>query len=360
MKRQNSSSRQNVSYENTWFQATRKIHEIASESLPKPNYKQSPERVGAIFIMFKGEYQKLRGILSDISELGCPIFCLGSSSEDRDVLISWNPDENVSYLDVYDSQVYQLLINMKTNQHKYSVREESSWDLDIKRNTAIWYATTHGHNKILLLDVDVRMPWNSLIPHGSETLERFAVASLVFNDFPDLSCVEHAANLCGYNIKPFLGGGCMFVRLPTTLCFFPPVYNEDWMFMLDQSLGGGVAGLGSAQQIPHAPFDDVDLPKFQEFGEVLVEGFVWLTLRGRYTLQFELSFWDRIIELRLRNLEVIFNKLKQQGSSNASAAQNCILSAIERLKAIDGAGCTEFVRSFRHDQFVWKKILENH
>ena len=89
--------------------------------------------------------------------------------------------------------------------------------------------------------------------------------------------------------------------------FFPPVYHEDWLSIIDHLLVGEVAIADRVAQLRYQPFTTEARAQLEEFGDILASGLLWL-VRAKRTLPTDdrdywqdatkLQFWRDLLEQR--------------------------------------------------------------
>src|SRR5262249_16071853 len=113
-------------------------------------------------------------------------------------------------------------------------------------------------------------------------LRRFPVVGVKVDGFYDNSVLFHAYRLAEGDHGTFLGS-TLFVNPSTETSFFPPVYNEDWLFFALHAVAGRVAVAGTVSQLAYDPF--VHVRAFhEEFGDIFAEGIIQLLLEKKVTL----------------------------------------------------------------------------
>jgi hypothetical protein len=72
--------------------------------------------------------------------------------------------------------------------------------------------------------------------------------------------------------------------------FFPPVYHEDWLFIMDHLRLGEVAIEGTVSQLHYQPFTTARA-ELEEFGDILGMGLLWLVHENGDLSTDERSYW---------------------------------------------------------------------
>src|SRR5205807_7134696 len=130
--------------------------------------------------------------------------------------------------------------------------------------------------RMLYLDDDLRGLRLEQVRAAAAALDRHAVVGIRVVGFHDNSVVRHAYRLAGGNQDSYLGSTFM-LDASTETSFFPPVYNEDWLFFALLAAAGRVAAAGTVSQLAYDPF--VHTRAFhEEFGDIFAEGIIYLLL----------------------------------------------------------------------------------
>jgi hypothetical protein len=249
-------------------------------------------------------------------------------------------------------------------------------DTSNKRNVALLLGRMLGWQRVLFLDDDIRGLSARQVERAAATLGPRGTRIIGWRplDFPDNSVACHALRsvarprdlLTGRRQDVFIGAGALLVDLIGRMPFFPPVYNEDWLFWHDLVVRREVGCLGSVRQLEFDPFLDPQRATGEEFGDVLAEGLYELVHQDRSVLIGCLpGYWAGVIRRRREMLDGIESRLwdrrrrwthtrdgyeivKVLGSVAAARA------ALDRLTA---EGLAEFVAAWRYDQFHWNARL---
>ena len=241
---------------------------------------------------------------------------------------------------------------MRCNSNRMCLSYFDSWDLPAKRNYAIWYARTHRMKRILLLDDDIRGLEEASLIAGVKALEEFLISGYFIDDFPDTSVIGHAKIESGLIVYTFLSGSCLFIRVDCEVGLFPPIYNEDWLFMIPQIARGQVCSLGSMSQEEYDPFANTFTAAFQEPGEIIADGLMGLLANDQYGQRFNHGAWRSILRLRLSDLDTLSNYPLNSGVKAA------IESARSKCLVFTAADCVRFLTDWEADQQTWESALE--
>lgn len=302
----------------------------------------------AIFIPCRGRPAYLVQLLDSLPDQGIPIFLLPTEPNDTIGCM----DSRVRILESVDSRLLEVLQSMRCCTSRLCEPFTGNWDLPQKRNHAIWYAKKRHYQRILLLDDDIRGLNRDHLNAGTASLSQVMIAGFVVDDFPDTSAIRHVSAAKGDPICPFLSGSCLFVRTDDDVNFFPPIYNEDWLFMLPQIVKGRVASLGRIQQLSHDPFAFPERARFQEAGETIVDGLFALVTSNRYDERFDASTWHEFLNLRRRWLRDL---AQRSDSGPATLIINAALSSSDKITAKE---CIQFINDWETDLSLWRSALQ--
>ncbi len=149
-------------------------------------------------------------------------------------------------------------------------------DTNRKRNLALAGAAMTGYDWVLFVDDDVLDLDVGDVHAGLAHLKHSTAHHLVgwpAVDFPDNSVVHHARrDVLGEAQSCFVGGGVLLVRLTGRVpAGFPPLYNEDWLFLHDALSRREVVRGRDVGQIATDVWRRGRAAQ-EEFGDVLAEG----------------------------------------------------------------------------------------
>ena len=163
-----------------------------------------------------------------------------------------------------------------------SLASAAARDISRKRNVGLLIGRACGWTRMLFLDDDIRRLNVAKLSSAAALLDKFPVVGLQVKKYPDASVVGHARRLTGRRQEPFVSGGSLLVNPQRLNGFFPPVYHEDWLCIINHLRLGEVAIGGAVGQLPYRPFVTSERARFEEFGEILASGLLWLVhARGR-------------------------------------------------------------------------------
>jgi hypothetical protein len=186
--------------------------------------------------------------------------------------------------------------------------------------------------------------------------------------YPDNSVVHHARrDFLGLHQDVFLGAGALLVQVADwDPPGFPPVYNEDWLFLY-APLAEGLAVVGpDIGQASYDPYAGPERARDEEFGDVLGEGLYHL-LHEREPLATaaEADYWRSVHAKRTKLIQRIVAELRRRLGVSTLESEHVHLT--RALAALDEsrkeliratpALLADFVRRWRHDEQLWRAYL---
>ncbi len=304
----------------------------------------------AVFIPVRGRPHYLSQLLADLPESDTPIFLLPTDPSDL-VDVQGQRKGAIHVLQMTDPEFLALLQQMRCPTHVFSTAYSSAWDLPAKRSYALWYARIHHMQRILLLDDDIRGLAAAPLPTAVRALSSFTIAGFFVEDFADTSALGHVEIALGDSVSTFLSGSCLFVRSDGDTGFFPPIYNEDWLFMAPEIATRHVCSVGRIRQKPYDPFANPSLASFQEFGEVLADGLFALVACGRYGDRFTLETWRELLDLRRKALAEIASRCSDPRHVAV------VMAARATFESVTEWDCLRFVTDYELDRYLWNRTL---
>ena len=255
---------------------------------------------------------------------------------------------------------------------------ESSCALDIsrKRNLGLLIGRACGWTRMLFLDDDIRKLGVARLSSAAALLDKFPVVALQVNKYPDASAVGHARRLTGRRQEPFISGGSLLINPQLLNGFFPPIYHEDWICIINHLRRGEVAVGGTVGQLPYQPFTTPNRAKLEEFGEILVSGLLWMIYSSRgsnfpepasvlnptadYDYWREATrpqFWENILKHRAALLDSISTRLEELNPGDGAPRQS-VEAAKGRCAELTADEFTLFTKRWLGSLAVWRHRLE--
>lgn len=243
-------------------------------------------------------------------------------------------------------------------------------DVAAKRNLGLALARILGWRRILFVDDDIRRLAPAQIDSAAAELTgagRLAAVGWFCHDIPDNSVVCHARRLAGLRQGTFLGGGALLLDVGAQLPMFPPVYNEDWLFLFDLVAARQVRDVGLVRQLHYNPFTFSERAREEEFGDTLAEGLFHLLHEG--VVEPERAdewFWADTVRARrdlIRRTRIRLNASTGPRRTATASRLRMIAQAGRSLAAADqehesldlAPHLASYIRAWRADLAVWNQ-----
>jgi hypothetical protein len=269
--------------------------------------------------------------------------------------------------------------SFQAHRHPISTLHRCS-DMGAKRSEGILEGARRGWNYVLFLDDDV---WPTT--DGDPTLDaaalRRARASMTqdsrlravgwtSDDYPDNSVYGHARRLIGLPQTVFIGSSALFVPLDPQTPFFPDVYNEDWLFLIESALRScdphnAFGRAGGMNQLPYWPYR-IDRARSEEAGDVLGEGLMnsledeadKLGTRAAST-----DYWREALVTRKRRLAEAVRDVQRATAGAAGSererqgARTALLAAEGVRHLVPAYSLADYYDAWQHDLECWREEL---
>lgn len=235
-------------------------------------------------------------------------------------------------------------------------------DLSAKRNLALMLSHMLGWSRILFFDDDITAPSIDDIKRASSLLETNNAVGLHVGGFPDHSVVCHAYRLAGGPQKSFIGGGALAIETTRCCSFFPDIYNDDWLFMLD-SKGWlqPVTRAGEVRQAKFDPFHTVDRARTEELGDVLAEGTYWLLHQGRSVSTADEKHWAAFLAKRRHFILRVLDMVRKHDLDRCEKHRiiDALKVSLNQLERIRSDLCTRYLQAWNADRKLWQRHLDD-
>lgn len=234
---------------------------------------------------------------------------------------------------------------------------DNSWDIWSKRNYALLYARLCSFSRVLLIDDDV-IPPPGLVGESLGLVGAHKVVGARVRGMPDVSVVGHLSSLIGLTNQSFVSGHFLAVDVPAAASFyFADLYNEDWLFVLLNSISWPVARHGSIFQLYWNPYSGTEARAVsEEFGEVVIEGVARSLLAGDGTARLDhLAHWTDVVARRYRTLDVL------AASDLLASMPACIAimrSIREAASAVTADRCLDFWQTYQARLPEWRAQID--
>ena len=242
-------------------------------------------------------------------------------------------------------------------------------DISRKRNLGLLIGRVCGWTRVLFLDDDIRKLSAGKLSSAAALLDDYPVVGLQVRKYPDASVVGHARRLTGRRQEPFVSGGSLLVNPQRLDGYFAPIYHEDWLCVLNHLREREVAIGGSVGQLPYLPFTTPDRAKFEEFGDILLSGLLWLVHTrtrqhvadktravpdvGCWEEATDTHFWKQILDQRESLLWDITAHLRTYYSGDPSPLPS-LAAAKERLGELKPDDFVSFMERWLTSLAEWR------
>jgi len=334
--------------------------DLLSEASPP---QVSGDRVDAIIVPSARSAPYLRHAAGLASELGCPLVVLCSRrARGRDVIADIGekyPLVDLVTIDV-PAEVGHPMPRFETSRMLAGTRLERRTDTSLKRNLGLLLARSVDWQRVVFLDDDIAVADPADLRRAVSLLDRHYAVGLAIGGYPDNSVVCHAHREAGGRQDTFVGGGALAVRMDRVKSFFPKVYNEDWMFLLDDVRLRPVAQVGLAVQQPYDPFADPDRARGEEFGDDLAEGIFALLDKGKRVKDADERYWRGFLADRAQLILDVIDRTAKLDDIDAGQRRRMLASlkaAYGRLQCTMPDQFVTYLRAWRADGTRWRRCL---
>lgn len=229
-------------------------------------------------------------------------------------------------------------------------------DLSTKRNVGLILARMLEWQRVFFLDDDIRDIAPPDLQATVDMLGSFAAVGMRVTDFPDNSIVCHANRMTGGSQDVFVSGAALAVNCDAEIGYFPDIYNEDWLFLFDDLVGGKVGcSRVKATQLCYYPFANPRRAAWQEFGDVFAEGLYALLHLDRKLEHATGRYWASFLEARRDFLEKVNTASKHAHPEMRSDIRDAVAEAVKCLLTIKPDLCERYVELWRQDLDGWKR-----
>ncbi len=253
------------------------------------------------------------------------------------------------------------------------VHSPSAFDISRKRNLGLLVGRACGWSRMLFLDDDIRWLDLDKLSAASAGLDEYPVVGLQVGNCPDLSVIGHARRLTGGSPKPFISGGSLLVNPQRLNGFFPAVYHEDWLCIINHLRRGQVAVSGHVKQLNYNPFKDSQRARFEEFGDILAFGLLWLihtrtqtaaahpSLNGKDSSAAHRDYWDEairadfwreVLRQRAAVLDDLAARLRLRSQQDISSLES-VQAAQQQCRRLSPDDFVSFMRKWADNLSIW-------
>jgi len=320
-----------------------------------------PVKVDAIIVPTARPVAYLKEAATAALSLGCPLVTLHSRrwTSASAAAAYLEPAVDLIAIDVPDAARLRLP-ELETSRLLAGTIFERRTDLSTKRNLALVLSHKLRWKRIIFLDDDIRVPDPGDLSRAAGLLDAHTAVGLGIAGFPDNSVVCHAFRAVGGSQETFIGGGALAVAMKRNRSFFPNIYNDDWLFVLDAGKRlQSVASVGQVLQYPYDPYR-VERARAEEFGDVLAEGIFWLLDQGKPASDGDLAHWRDFLEHRRRFIEQVRSMVESQtdiDSTVRTRMEEALTAALGRCACITEELCDAYMKALAADQDRWQRHI---
>jgi len=257
-----------------------------------------------------------------------------------------------------------------------AVHSPSAYDISRKRNLGLLIGRACGWSRVLFLDDDIRRLDVDKLSAASAGLGDYPVVGLQVGKHPDLSVIGHARRLTGDDQKPFISGGSLLLNPQRLNGFFPAVYHEDWLSIINHLRLGEVAVSGQVAQLAYNPFNNPERARFEEFGDILAFGLLWLieakknaagkdvqpvggeegsavAQRDYWNEAMSTTFWREVLRQRAILLEDLTLRLQLRSKQEISPLKS-VRAAQLQCGSLSPQEFSSFIRKWIDNLSIWQ------
>jgi hypothetical protein len=319
----------------------------------------SPKPVDAIIVPTARPGNRLGQPARLAETLNCTLvmMCSGSAAA-SDVIAAERPGGLDLVAVDFGTPATSRAIPLETTALLSGTDFERHGDVSAKRNTALLLAYYAGWERIFFLDDDISVAEPEDLRQAAGLLDKYAAVGLRITGFPDGSVATHAHMELGGQQRDFLAGGALALAPRQRPSFFPQVYNDDWLYLIDDAGLPRLALTGSAAQEAYDPFANPGRAASEEFGEVVVIGLYYLARSGRRLRDADDEYWSAFLRQRDDLLAGLLARIRARRRSPAERKiEAALLSARDSLALITPLLCSAYVGAWLRDRDRWTTLL---
>jgi len=303
--------------------------------------------------------ESLRTAAQLATDIGCSLVVLCSTPDQAGrVRAEFGPLAGDLYSTWIPRSVDENWLSFLTTVHPENEIERSCHaDIARKRNVGLLLARMCGWRTIMYLDDDIRDLTAGVVSRAVSLTSHFQVAGFEISHYPDNSVVCHAYRLIGGRQGTFPGGSALVVDVERCDSLFPPIYNEDWLFLYDAVQNRSVTLAGSGSQVEYQPFAHSRRAASEEFGDVIAEGLYRLIHQGADVTEATYPYWQEVLGRRFQLIDYVAAQLLVRDGPVVGGALMSLAAAHKRLTAISPLACASFIHAWRTDVGSWRHTL---
>ncbi|MGH3191945.1 MAG: hypothetical protein ACRDPY_24155 [Streptosporangiaceae bacterium] len=296
------------------------------------------------------------------ADIGCALVVLCSTPEQaRQALEECRPSADGVLVTYVPADHLNLLAFLTSEHPENEVEPSCHVDIARKRNVGLLLGRLCGWRTVMFLDDDIRDMTARALTQAAAMTTRFQAVGFTIGCYPDNSVVCHAHRLGGGTQDVFPGGSALLVDVTRSDTLFPPIYNEDWLFLFDATQRRSFAVAGALSQLEYQPFARSRRAASEEFGDVIAEGLFRLLHEGGSVPDATPDYWRSTLDRRSRLIDDIAGRLllNERYEPVTGYALMSLAAARKRLADVTELSCLSFVRAWRTDVGIWRENLTN-
>lgn len=352
------------------FQLKSYAHLLRFPEITEATPDVTDRRIDAIIVPTVRSPEQLRTAVRLAAEAGCQLITLYTDAfpaELSSVLDEMRPGMATAL--AVGSGIVHRLLDLAAGLPQ-TVVSSCALDISRKRNLGLLIGRACGWTSMLFLDDDIRKVSGEKLRSAAKLLDEYPVVGLQVKKYPDASVVGHAWRLTGHEQKPFVSGGSLLVNPQRFNGFFPAVYHEDWLSLINHLKHGEVAVGGTVGQLPYKPFTTPERARFEEFGDTLAAGLLELVdahpgtasiataERDYWCEATKIHFWQEILNRRGALLNNIAERLKIMRPLDRTSLES-VQVAQQRHEELEPEEFVSFTNEWLDGLAVWRTWLSH-
>lgn len=326
--------------------------------------------VDAIIVPTIRSAEQLRSAVRLAAEAGCQLIALYTENFPAELpSVLGEMQQGMATALALGSGVAHRLLDLAAGLPQ-TVVSSAALDISRKRNLGLLIGRACGWTRMLFLDDDIRKVNGEKLRSAAKLLDKYPVVGLQVTKYPDASVVGHAFRLTGHGQKPFVSGGSLLVNPQRLNGFFPAVYHEDWLSLINHLKHGEVAVGGTVGQLPYKPFTTPERARFEEFGDTLAAGLLELVdahhgtassaaaERDYWCEATKIHFWQEILKRRGALLNNIAERLKIMRPLDLTPLES-IRAAQQRHEELKPEEFASFIKEWVDGLATWRTWLSH-
>jgi hypothetical protein len=315
-------------------------------------------RIDAVIVPAARRVSGLNAAIDLARKVDCPVVVL--CSQDAEVSAINGPPDDPGRVIPLDAGTTSMLPYLRTTDLVRRSPFARHSDTSAKRNLGLALSRMAGWQRVLFLDDDITGISADRLREAAAHLGPYDAVGLDNIGFSDNSVVCHANRDTGEVQGTFVGAGALLVPAATTTSFFPDIYNEDWLFLLDGDRLMRTAVSGAFEQARYDPYKNPSRARSEEFGDCLAEGIFTLLDQGRTVGAATITFWREFLGHRGALIETIIQKAATAPVTELRRLRMiaALRASQESLAQITPDFCVKYLRAWHRDRRDWSRWVE--